>query len=311
MTETQIANFGLFRIARREEWTSVCYDINWTLSFKKEAIHPPVHETTENEAKKKRVVLFRQKLLFQLGWKLMKRNISGETGKADINELKAWLTENYPGVEIPVDDLPKKFAYWPLVSGVFLQILVTITVGAITRFHLGNRVHASWILLWIYGSASLRWTSIITRSLNQSPCLFLKKWILFAFGMVLEFFLAIGVLGGITVILVELLGTLCNTIFFPPAGIWILIGFLIAFAFGGAACVVSYSGTILGRPALVVFIKSTSILEENFQNWKEYDARRPDWEMKARGLKVSGNEVLYIGWKRYLICFVVLYVCFP
>ena len=178
----------------------------------------------------------------------MKHDISGESGKTDINELKSWLNENYPGVEIPVDDLPKKFAYWPLVSGVFLQVLVTITVGAITRFHLGDRSHAAWILIWIYGSASLRWISLITNSLDQTPCLLLKKWILFGFGIILEFLLAIGVYGGITVIAVELLGEMCGKPFSLPPGVWILIGLLIAFVFAIVACVVFYSSTILGTP---------------------------------------------------------------
>ena len=178
----------------------------------------------------------------------MKRDISGESGEADINELKAWLNENYPGVEIPLDDLAKGFAYWPLVSGIFLQVLVTITVGAITRFHLNSRNHAAWILIWMYGSASLRWTSLITNSLNQTPCLLLKKWILFGFGMILEFLLAIGVYGGITVIAVELFAAMCVTPFSLPPGIWILIGLLIAFAFGIVVCVISYSSAILGTP---------------------------------------------------------------
>ena len=184
----------------------------------------------------------------QLGWRLMKRDISGESGQTDINELKLWLTNNYPGVEIPVDNLPKKFAYWSLVSGVFLQLLVTVTVGAITRFHLGDRRHAAWILLWIYGSASLRWTSLITNSLNQSPILLLKTWMLFALGIVLEFLLAIGVLGGITVIVVELFAVMCGVTPSLSAGWWILIGFLIAFAFGIVAVVVFYSSSILGTP---------------------------------------------------------------
>jgi len=240
----------VFRIYRREEWTSVCYDISWGISFKRDAIPRPVHETEENEAKKKRVVFFKQKLLMQLGWRLMKRDISGESGQADINELKLWLTDNYPGVEIPVDNLPKKFAYWSLVSGVFLQMLVTVTVGAITRFHLGDRRHAMWILLWIYGSASLRWTSLITNSLNQSPILLLKTWMLFALGIVLEFLLAIGVLGGITVIVVELFAVMCTGTVTSSlsAGWWILIGFAIAFAFGIVAVVVYYSSYILGTP---------------------------------------------------------------
>lgn len=176
----------------------------------------------------------------------MKRDISGVTGRADLNELKAWLTENYPGVEIPLDDLPQTFSYWSLVSGVFLQMLVTVTVGAITRFHLGDRIHAAWILFWIYGSASLRWTSLITTSLNQYPCLLLKTWMLFAVGIILEFFLAIGVLGGITVIVVELFEAMCGTVFSLPAGYWFLIGFFITFVTAIVVLVVFYSSSILG-----------------------------------------------------------------
>jgi len=248
VTETQIANLGFFRIHRREEWTSVCYDISWGLSFKKNAHHLPTHETDENEAKKKRVVLFKQTLGLELGWRLMKGDISGESGRADLNDLKVWLSENYPGVEIPLDDLPKRFQYWSLVSGVFLQMLVTVTVGAITRFHLHNRVYAAWILLWIYGSAALRWTSIITNSLNQSPCLLLKMWLLFAMGIVLEFFLAIAVLGGITVIVVELFGAMCGLESLSlSAGYWILVGFSITFVSAIAVLVVFYSSTILGN----------------------------------------------------------------
>src|SRR5215471_7570108 len=63
VTETQVANLGLFRIQRREEWTSVCYDISWGITFKKDAtLHRPVNETDENEEKKKRILFFRQKI---------------------------------------------------------------------------------------------------------------------------------------------------------------------------------------------------------------------------------------------------------
>jgi hypothetical protein len=246
ITDTQVANLGLCRIHRKEKWTSVCYEVSWDMSFRN-TVRQPIQESAENEAKKKRVVFFKQKLIFQLGWRLMKRDLSGASGTADIHQLKQWLDINYPNVDIPLDDLTKKFPPWSLVSGLFLQLLVTITVGAITRFHVGVPGHAAWILVWLYGSASLRWTTLITNSVTVTPCLLLKKWLLFAAGVLLEIMLAIGVYGGITFILVELLGSMCNATFSLAAGFWILIGFVIACVFTIAVCVVFYSSTIIGN----------------------------------------------------------------
>ena len=167
----------------------MCYDISWGVSFSRRVpvIYRHARQTKTKQERNERY--FSSKSWgFNWGGSLMKRDISGVTGRADLNELKAWLTENYPGVEIPLGDLPQKFSYWSLVSGLFLQMLVTVTVGAITRFHLGDRIHATWILFWLYGSASLRWTSLITNHLDQYPCLLLKTWMLFAIGIILESF---------------------------------------------------------------------------------------------------------------------------
>ena len=59
MTETQAANLGLFRIQRKEEWTSVCYDVSWGITFKKDAtLHRPVHETDRKRGKKETCSVF-------------------------------------------------------------------------------------------------------------------------------------------------------------------------------------------------------------------------------------------------------------
>jgi len=62
-------------------------------------------------------------------------------------------------------------------------------------------------------------------------------------GIVLEFFLAIAVLSGITVIVVEF-KAICETIFSLSAGYWFLIGFLITFTHMVAVLVIFYSSII-------------------------------------------------------------------
>jgi hypothetical protein len=250
VTNTHISNLGFFHIWRTESWTSVCYDVTWKFVFgkaKEPGLTEPVHEVTAAaEEEKKRAVFFRQKFLFQFGWKLMRRDLSGPPGQEDLNQLKIWLEANYPGIDIPLNDMNEWIVYWRLISGIVLQILVTVLLGGLTRFHVGNPNHAAWILVWMYCGASLRWVSLIIEALNKVPSLLRVTWFFFGLGIIYDGLVVIGICGGITVIVVELFQAMCGTPFSISPGVWILIGVVISVTFGLAFLVVFYSSRILG-----------------------------------------------------------------
>lgn len=251
-----MSNLGLLHIWRTESWTSVCYDVTWKFIFgkpKSQDLNQPVREVPPvTEDLKKRAIFFRQKFLFQFHWNLMKRDLSGPSGKEDINQLKTWLEANYPGITIPLDNMNEWVGYRRLISGIVLQVLVTVLLGALTRFRIGNPNHAAWILVWMYCGASLRWVSLIIESFNKVPCMSRLMWFFFGLGMAYDGLVVVGICGGITVIIVELFQAMCGTPFSISAGVWILIGVLISVTFGLAFFVVLYSSRIVGMVPLVL-----------------------------------------------------------
>jgi hypothetical protein len=145
-------------------------------------------------------------------------------------ELETWLKDNYPGMNIKIK-FESKLGYSYLISGIFLQLLITAVLGALTKFQLGNPRHSAWILVWIYGGPLLRWKWLINESLDKEPCLSARKWFFYGFTAILSISLRIAVCGGIASICVELLASICNTTFALSIGDWIALAAAIAATF--------------------------------------------------------------------------------
>ena len=275
--DIQVSNLGLFHIWRTETWTSVCYDLQWRFVWgrTKAGGQPPAHDSGTNEAHKGRVVFLREKFIWQFGWRLLSGDIVGDYGHEQIDHFKSWLEVNYPGVEIPLDHMPRQFEWSELVGGLVLQVLVTVILGALTRFHVGNPSHAVWLLIWLYGSASLRWMWLVTKSIYEHPSLALLKWVSFWFSIILEIFVAVGICCGITVALVELFEALCGTNFTLSTGWWILIGTLITAAFTIAAFFVIYLSQIIGISKRFFAAKCFRIFYKSSLKtlWEEKDSK--------------------------------------
>jgi hypothetical protein len=173
----------------------------------------------------------------------MKRGISGESGRNDLNEFRMWVEANYPGIKLP-KTMPNRIGMSRSVNGMFMQVLVTIIIGALTRFRIGTPSHAAWLLVWMYGGPVLRLVSLID---DDVPLSAMKQCFLVVVE-ILSILVAIGLYGGITVILVELFGAMCNntTISLSP-GFWILIGLLIFLAFIVVGIALSNLSRILGN----------------------------------------------------------------
>jgi hypothetical protein len=244
--DIQVANFGLFRILRTEIWTSVCYNLKWRIVWGTKV--PPQHDNAIHETKKSTTAFMRQKFIWQFKWKLMKGNITSEYYRQEMDEFKYWLTLNYPGIQIPLDNLPTHLWWAILIGGIILQLLVTLLVGALSKFHVGTPSQAAWLLVWVYGSGTLRWLWLINEGIYKAPCLSVMKWISFWIIVILEFLLALTICCGITELLVELFGALCGQEFVLAPRIWILIGILVILVFVIAATVIIHLRRIVGMP---------------------------------------------------------------
>lgn len=235
----------------------MCYDLNWRLVWGLKQTPPPTKAPTNQtpEAQKERTAFLRQRFIWQFSWRLMKHNATGEYGQNQLNEFNLWLKDNYPGIEVPLDNLPRRFSWSSLFGGLFLQALVTAIVGGLTRFKVGNASHAAWLLFWLYGSAALRWMWLISEMIYKYPSLSVWKWMLFWFTVFMEFLVAVGICCSITVLLVELFEALCGMNFVISPGVWILVMVLITTAFAIATCIVIFLGQILGMNRSVMPLK--------------------------------------------------------
>ena len=237
-------------LCRRESWTSICLEVRWKFGFGKHSLQRcmprfPVHgpEKAPNDIS---FLFLRQTFLVtRLGWGLTKRNILKGGDGEELVDFKAWLERNYPHLEIKFNK-HKRLGYSYLVSGIFLQLLVTGILGGLTRFKLGTPSHAAWLLIWMYGGPLLRWKWLNDDTMDKGPCRSTLKWIVFGVGPVLLVVVAIGVYGGIAVIIVELLGEICSERFSLSPGIWILIGISIALAFAVVSAPIMYSRNLIG-----------------------------------------------------------------
>jgi len=246
-----ILNLGMLHIRRREVWTSIYYNISWTFhigSPDQEKNIPGPTPGSNAEGLKKTSLFVRQNFLSLSPWAIMQHSLSGQQ---ELDAFAQWLRVNYPGVEVDLTKLPTRLGWSYLVSGIFLQTLVTVMLGALTHFRVGITSHAAWLLLWMYGGPSLRWTWLMT--MDRDPCPSLLKWCMSLFFFFLSLLVAVGVYGGITVICVELFGAMCliKDLSLAPK-VWVLIGWLIAMTIGLAITIVAVSPQILGISLLLV-----------------------------------------------------------
>src|SRR5262249_37838755 len=154
-------------------------------------------ETARN-SHKLRAIFLRQSSVIGKHWNVMKYK-SLEDCQELVDEFKSWLTENYPGVEIPLDQKSSHLGFARFISGPILQLLVTAILGGLTRFKVGTPSPACWLLIWMYGGATLRWLEFINFSMDKEPCLSFIKRLVFGVGRVFALIVAIGLYGGITV----------------------------------------------------------------------------------------------------------------
>lgn len=155
-------------------------------------------------------------------WRIMRRS---KPTQAQFDDLKTWLSENYPGIDVDLDYKRKMHLMrgWSiLASGLFLQVLVTVFLGALTHFRVGMASHAFWTLIWLYGHPALRWTALLERSVFAAICRSRKVWFLFMFTNVFAWAITFGVYGGIAVIGVELLEAVCGQVISLSPGVWVL-----------------------------------------------------------------------------------------
>jgi len=164
--------------------------------------------------------------------------------------LDRWLKENYSGIQIDLKNMPRKLGYSYLVSGIFLQFLVTVLLGALTHFRVDITSHAIWLLVWMYGGPLLRWKWLNDYSMHKEPCLSPAKWVLYGVGRILSLALTVAVYGGIAVICVELLAAICDTTLVLEPQIWFLIALSIAAVFGLVWMVLRFSVKFAGESSM-------------------------------------------------------------
>jgi hypothetical protein len=269
----RIFTLGVFHFRRKSILTSrCCYQLRWGFGSGKGTQR--LNENIRNQ--RRRAIFLRQNFLTTMDWRLkwnyMKRKIPKdllekpnllirffryfENSKMtpnehahvtkEFHELDKWLKDQYPEITVDLHRIPQKTGYSYLISGIFLQLVVTAILGALTKFSLGSRKHAPWFLVWIYGGPMLRWTWLNDESLDKELCLSARKWIFFGFTAILSLALLVAVYGGISSICVELLASICNTTFLFPAYIWLLIAVMIALTFATIGLLVTYFSSFAG-----------------------------------------------------------------
>lgn len=268
----RIFTLGFLHLRRKSVLTpQSCYHLRWGIGFGNGS-----EQIDENvKRQRKRAIFLKQNFLtnrdWRLRWGIMRRDIPTEllenrwhvfkcfkrlqgsnrsltsgnqSARAavanEMNKLEEWLRVEYPDINVNVHRMPHKLGYSYLISGIFLQLVVTSLLGALTKFQLGSRSHAPWFLVWIYGGPMLRWKWLNDESFDKEPCLSARKWIFFGITSILSLALAVAVFGGISSLCVELLGSICNREFTFSAPVWLLIAGLIALAFAVIGFSVTY-----------------------------------------------------------------------
>jgi hypothetical protein len=153
--------------------------------------------------------------------------------EGDIRELDFWLKKHYPYVTIDLRaaNMPRDRGRSYGVSSIFLLLVATVLLGALTKFRFSTANHAIWLLVWMYGGPLLRWRWLNNNTIDKKPCLSTFMWGLFGIGRLLSVVLAVGVFGGLAAILTDLFSVICGAQFSLSVPIWMGIGFAITVAY--------------------------------------------------------------------------------
>jgi hypothetical protein len=214
---------------RRQTWTETCTEVGWKITFGRN----PAPQLCLDPRYHTRAVFLKQHIAWSKNfawfntWRIMRRS---KPNQAQFDALKMWLSENYPGIDVDLDYKRKMrlMRGWSiLASGIFLQVLVTVCLGALTHFKVGMASHAVWTLIWLYGHPALRWTALLERSVFAAICRSRRVWFLFMFTNLFAWVITFGVYGGIAVIGVELLESFCSQMISLSPGVWVLTATLI------------------------------------------------------------------------------------
>lgn len=218
-----------------------------------------------DDRKKRRCLFLKQEFISRASrWNLQKRYLTGVSGAQDIKNFRAWFTNNYPGVEIHAGDWPKtvelagfvkqagRKSEWILNGklgiAMWLLLVVTAIVGGLTKMQVGQKSHACWLLVWLYGGPAFRWKWLFVHSFDKEPCRSLWKWCIYELCQLLVWLVAFGVYCGITVICVELFAAFCGGPNFTiTLGVqyWIAVGISIAAGLLLVGIVIAFSTEIL------------------------------------------------------------------
>lgn len=234
---------------RRQTWTETCTEVGWKMAFGRN----PSPQFCLDNRDRTRAVFLKQHFAWSRHffcfntWRIMRRS---RPNQVQSDALKTWLSENYPGIDIDLDYKRKMrlMRGWSiLLSGVFLQVLVAVCLGALTRFKVGKASHAVWTLIWLYGHPALRWTALFERSVFAAICRSRRVWFFFMFTNLFAWAITFGVYGGITVIGVELLESVCSQVISLSPGVWVLTATLIFLSYTFALALTYFLPGILGE----------------------------------------------------------------
>jgi len=234
---------------RRQTWTETCTEVGWKITFGRN----PNPQVCLDDRLRTRAVFLKQHFAWSRHfvrfntWRIMRRS---KPNQVQLDALKTWISENYPGIDVDLDYHTKMrlMRGWSiLASGLFLQLLITVCLGALTHFKVGTASHAVWTLIWLYGHPALRWTAMIERSVFAAICRSRRIWFLFMFTNLLAWATMCGVYGGIAIIGVELLESVCGQTISLSPGVWVLTATLIFLSYTFALVVTYFLPGIIGE----------------------------------------------------------------
>ena len=142
----------------------------------------------------------------------------------DLNvEFSQWLQDNYEYLDLKIGNRPHR-PRTELWAGAFLISLVTLVIGLLTRFRLGNPTRAAWFLVWLYAAPSYGVTAPFLQPLMDSLNISVAFFVSLLF-LVMIIGLLIGLTGGTAVVAVRLMEAMCDSVWEFSVRVWILIGF--------------------------------------------------------------------------------------
>lgn len=252
-------NLGIFQVWRRQIWTDTCIEVGWkvTLGTKATSHNEVCLDNRDQEPATflKQNIGWSRHFPWLDRWRIMLRKKPDET---QLGEFKTWMGENYPGIDVDIDyaKMPRIRGRSIMASGLFLQVLVTVCLGGFTHFKIGTPSHAAWALIWLYGHPALRWTALIERSVFAAICRSRRVWFLFMLTKLLAWAVTFGVYGGIAVISVELLESVCHQIISLSPGIWVLVAALIFISYTAALTFIYFLPQMIGETSCLLNLLS-------------------------------------------------------